>query len=59
MKKETEFSVSVGTLDNSDGLTIAGQLFMNSHPDWGPIDCGKITDVHDELLAHYSGEGDK
>lgn len=58
MKKETEFSVAVGTLDESDGLTIGGQLFINSHPDWGPVDCSKLADIHDELIAHYSGEGE-
>lgn len=56
LKKETEFSVSVGALDDANGLTIAGQLFMNSHPDWGPIDCSKIPNIHDELLADFAAE---
>lgn len=56
LKKETEFSVAVGTLDDSSGFTIAGQLFTKSHPNWGPVDCSQVADIHDQLIAHYSAE---
>ena len=37
-------SIAPGALDNSDGLTVSGQIFADSHPAWGPL-CTGLEDL--------------
>jgi len=59
LKNETEMSVGVGMLDDSAGMEVAGQIFANSHPEWGPLDCSALENMDDELLAQYDVKPDR
>ena len=37
-------SIAPGAFDSSGMLSVAGQIFRSSHPDWGPAG-GKIVDL--------------
>ncbi len=54
-KKETKFSLAAGRLDESDGLNINGQLFINSQPDCGLVNSSKVAEINGELLTYYRG----
>lgn len=37
-------SIAPGALDDSDMLTVSGQIFASSHPAWGPL-CSGLEDL--------------
>ncbi|MEK9611336.1 MAG: hypothetical protein VW307_06700 [Alphaproteobacteria bacterium] len=45
-------SVSTGMLDNTDDLTVEGQLFARSHPKWGPLPTTTL-DLDDALSGRF------
>ena len=45
-------SVSAGMLDNTDDLTVEGQLFAMSHPKWGPLPTTTL-DLDDALSGSF------
>ena len=49
---EAVMSVSVGMLDDSEMLTVEGQLFASSHPKWGPLPT-TTPDLDDKLLGRF------
>ena len=55
-KRETKFSLAAGRLDESGGLTIEGQLFINSQPDCSLVNSSKVAEINGERLHHYKGK---
>ncbi|MGB2068981.1 MAG: GFA family protein [Candidatus Puniceispirillaceae bacterium] len=49
---EDMMSVSTGMLDNTDDLTVEGQLFARSHPKWGPLPTTTL-DLDDALSGRF------
>ena len=45
-------SVSAGMLDNTDDLTVEGQLFARSHPKWEPLPTTTL-DLDDALSGRF------
>ena len=45
-------SVIPGMLDNTDDLTMEGQLFARSYPKWGPLPT-TTTDLDDALSVRF------
>ena len=45
-------SVSTGMLDNTDDLTVEGQLFASNHPEWGPLPT-TTPDLDEALLGRF------
>ena len=45
-------SVIPGMLDNTDDLTVEGQLFARSYPKWGPL-LTTTTDLDDALSVRF------
>lgn len=54
---EAVMSVSVGMLDDSEMLTVEGQLFASSHPKWGPLPT-TTPDLDDKLLGRFVADKD-
>ena len=44
--------VSTGMLDNTNDLTVEGQLFARSHPNWGPLPTTTL-DLDDALSGRF------
>ena len=49
---EDMMSVSKGMLDNTDDLTVEGQLFARSYPKWGPLPTTTL-DLDDALSGRF------
>ena len=45
-------SVLAGVLDNTDDLAMGGQLFAQSHAEWGPLPV-KTSNLDDALLVRF------
>ena len=49
---EDMMSVSTRMLDNTDDLTVEGQLFASKHPKWGPLPT-TTPDLDESLLGRF------
>ena len=47
-------SVAIGMLDNANGLVIAGQIFVNSHPHWDRLRSHDLPHLDDQLMGKKS-----
>ena len=47
-------SVAIGMFDDANGLVIAGQIFVSSHPHWGRLRPHNLLHLDDQLMDKKS-----